>query len=1670
MALKFLNSGYFAGKVGIGADDPLYQLQVQDRIHIEDTTSQQPKISFSENTNTSGEFVLEYNGAGGGAGNYVTFYSEVSGWVGKGGGFNYIPQNGYVGIGTTSPSEKLSVSGNILAQDSGVLAGINGDKDGFIFHDLYTGSGNYYGYKAFSGGNTRLSIVTDASERLTVLADGNVGIGTASPDAKLEVSGEIKISGGDYNGLYFENAAGTTKTLLYQHANYDALVIKDVVNNADRVTFKNNGNVGIGTTSPGNKLHVLSADNAAATNIARFSSNNNSVALAIGYNEIRQTADANPLYLGVHSGTAITIVDGGKVGIGTTSPSEKLTVHSTATAIQTLYTTNTQGGYTGYQNSTGGVKGFVGYGPTLFTGLDINNFGLRSQSGMPFATGGGNVRMYINSSGNVGVGTTSPGAKFTTSGVIMAIANDNAYNSGYFAKLSSDHGANSLRLTSRTGDVFLASDYGSSVTLQVGNPNVPALYINANKRVQFNGYDSTNQTGTPTYLLGTDSSGNIVKTNTIPGSGAGPYLPLTAGSSYPLTGALYVGAHLILQQDGGNDLIKSTGSVLYHKANEYSFQDNSNNSWVTIKSGNVGIGTTSPAFPLHVNTSNDVVGYFKSTDNKASIIIADNDTTGYISAENDRVSIGYGNGVSTSNITILNGSYNVGIGTTSPSQKLHVIGNAKVSGVLYSSILSNDNGVSQKFRSSAGSDLMTILEGGNVGIGTTSPGRKLSVNGSIELTGSDMTLNTTSAAIRRGTAGQMFLDAPGDVTVTIDSNSNNTDRVFNVRKDTGSELFRIQENGNVGIGTTSPGVKLDVTGEIRTSSNFIADNATLGSLSLRISGTETGRLDNFNSALRLINFHATSETAISGNADISLTSVGSNNIKLSTANTERMRIDSSGNVMIGNTGAGAKLDVRADTGYVFRTENASGNTFRIEASSGNIYTTGDLYIEDNNKIRLGASSDLQIYHDGINSYISEVGAGDLIISADNDLTFKDGSGNIMANMNASNSVELMFGNSKKFETTTFGSKVTGYLQVTSGVDVTGGNIDLVDNSRIRIGTSQDLQIYHDGSNSFIEDVGTGGLFLKSNGAGIYLKGFTSTDTYAQFLEGGSVNLYYDNSKKFETSNTGVSVTGQLTVTNGIEMTAGNFNAGDGERIRLGNSADFQIYHSGTHSFIDGSNGAGSLYIRPGSGGTIQLETTTGTDMIVGASSAVTLYSSGNSKLSTGAVSVGAATTTGGTLIDGWKTTTQANAINNTTIATTAYVNNLIGTIPAGLVFQGTWDAATNTPTLTSGSGTTGNFYIVSTSGSTNLDGVTDWVTGDWAVFIEQGGTDAWEKIDNSSVLDGAGTGQTVPLWSGSGTSNTLTDAPITVSGNNTTFAGNVTATSGIFSDVATLETKLNGNDSALNFTTASGDTFRIGLKDSDDTFRIAKSDASLATNTYLTINSSGNATFAGDVSLGGNLTLTTNARYLRAEDSAGTTTRLLGINSANTTYIGPIDAYAGGDIFYGVSAGVSNQVFYTGSTERMRITSTGNVGINKTNPGAKLDIQPTATDRKVTRIQNDVMSTYYYNSQVDAILAWTCGSYYQAEVVITANQTNGGDYNNIYIRGIWSNNHTSHHWDELERVGYLSGSTFTMSVGQNGATAASGRLELDFDYISQSFSEMNIRVTDFYGSHTYTIT
>jgi len=95
------------------------------------------------------------------------------------------------------------------------------------------------------------------------------------------------------------------------------------------------------------------------------------------------------------------------------------------------------------------------------------------------------------------------------------------------------------------------------------------------------------------------------------------------------------------------------------------------------------------------------------------------------------------------------------------------------------------------------------------------------------------------------------------------------------------------------------------------------------------------------------------------------------------------------------------------------------------------------------------------------------------------------------------------------------------------------------------------------------------------------------------------------------------------------------------------------------------------------------------------------------------------------------------------------VSSVINAIGA-LNYKGTWDASTNNPTLTSSVGTKGDYYVVSVSGSTNLNGITDWVVGDWAVFNGS----IWQKVDNSEVI----------YVSNVATGTGLTGGPITTTG------------------------------------------------------------------------------------------------------------------------------------------------------------------------------------------------------------------------------------------------------------------------------------------------------------------
>ncbi len=72
----------------------------------------------------------------------------------------------------------------------------------------------------------------------------------------------------------------------------------------------------------------------------------------------------------------------------------------------------------------------------------------------------------------------------------------------------------------------------------------------------------------------------------------------------------------------------------------------------------------------------------------------------------------------------------------------------------------------------------------------------------------------------------------------------------------------------------------------------------------------------------------------------------------------------------------------------------------------------------------------------------------------------------------------------------------------------------------------------------------------------------------------------------------------------------------------------------------------------------------------------------------------------------------------------------VGGTTGQLSYQGTWNASTNTPTLASGVGTQNYYYVVSVAGSTNLDGITNWNPGDWAIFNGS----VWQKIDTTDAV------------------------------------------------------------------------------------------------------------------------------------------------------------------------------------------------------------------------------------------------------------------------------------------------------------------------------------------------
>ena len=243
-----------------------------------------------------------------------------------------------------------------------------------------------------------------------------------------------------------------------------------------------------------------------------------------------------------------------------------------------------------------------------------------------------------------------------------------------------------------------------------------------------------------------------------------------------------------------------------------------------------------------------------------------------------------------------------------------------------------------------------------------------------------------------------------------------------------------------------------------------------------------------------------------------------------------------------------------------------------------------------------------------------------------------------------------------------------------------------------------------------------------------------------------------------------------------------------------------------------------------------------------------------------------------------------------------FVTAQIATIPSGLSFEGNWNASTDSPSLAGTTPDNGVFYIVSVDGSTSLSGITDWKVGDWAVYVSDGaGTDAWQKVDNTSTLSGNGVANQVTYWSG--TANVVGDGDFTFNptGNALAVGGTITA-GGVISAVAGNSTQWTSAYTKTNAFTTVGGNFTTLSNPSAITFIRVNSD-----NTVSALSASAFRTAIGAGSGGGSVTGVTGVAPILVTSSSSSPQ--VSISNGTASAVGAARVTAGTGISVAVSSG-----------------------------------------------------------------------------------------------------------------------------------------------------------------------
>ena len=209
----------------------------------------------------------------------------------------------------------------------------------------------------------------------------------------------------------------------------------------------------------------------------------------------------------------------------------------------------------------------------------------------------------------------------------------------------------------------------------------------------------------------------------------------------------------------------------------------------------------------------------------------------------------------------------------------------------------------------------------------------------------------------------------------------------------------------------------------------------------------------------------------------------------------------------------AYVDSQVATADTLSEVLANGNT-----TGGTNILFGDSSGASDDRLVFGAGSDLQIYHDGAQSIIADSGTGHFFLRGEN-IYVQNADGSAVYLAGVGNEAALYYVGDKKLATTSTGVEITG-------------NAVFGDNGKAIFGAGSDLEIYHDGSDSYIQDSGAGDLRLKSNGSGVKIEDAGNTLAFFDTAN-NNAKLYHNSNQKLETLGTGIDVTGKV-VSDGLD--------------------------------------------------------------------------------------------------------------------------------------------------------------------------------------------------------------------------------------------------------------------------------------------------------------------------------------------------------------------------------------------------------------------------------------------------------------------------------------------------------------------------------------------------------